>query len=279
MTATLLIVWDYDGAIGQVNSSYPYRFSEDRLFEEVENVETILELAAAHEFPMTFACVGFGAEPGVFPYHVPDQIRRISQAGHEVASHSWRHEWFPFLLREQITRSLERSKLALETCTGKPGSVAGFVPPFSRPMSWYGRMAFSLGDRAFGPLRPGANLGGLIKLAAASGYTWCRVSYRTAWQRLRRKSGRALTKSWTASDGVACVPQHYVGFDGSATLLLDQAVHSSVPLVVGGHPSGLTRQGPESLDHLRQFVARALIHREAGNLTVGTVSGFLRNRK
>lgn len=39
MTATLMIIWDYDGAIGQVNASYPYRFNEQRLFEEVNNVD------------------------------------------------------------------------------------------------------------------------------------------------------------------------------------------------------------------------------------------------
>ena len=55
MTATLMIVWDYDGAIGQVNASYPSLFDESRIYEEIANVDTILALAREYQMPMTFA--------------------------------------------------------------------------------------------------------------------------------------------------------------------------------------------------------------------------------
>ena len=275
MTAKLMIVWDYDGAIGQVNASYPYLFDESRIYEEIANVDTILALAREYQMPMTFACLGFAAEPGLFPYHAPDQIRSIGQAGHEVASHSWRHEWFPHLERDQVVKSLGRSKLALETCLRKPGAVQGFVPPFSRPMSWRRRGALSLGDRAWGPGHPGADLGSLLKLVREAGYRWCRVSYRSLWQRLAGEELPGLQAAWTEHQGVVCVPQHYTGFDEPARALLSRAVQSSAPLVVCGHPSGLSRAKEESLEHVRCFFKLAGDYRQKGQLAISTISGSL----
>ena len=182
---SVLIIWDYDTAIGQVNASYPYNFHEALLQTEIENVDRILELGSTMGLQMTFACVGFAAEPGHFPYHVPEQLRRIRAASHEIASHSWRHEWFPFLEREQVRRSLARSKQALQTCLGEADAVKGFVPPFSRPMTWYKKGAISIGDRTLNPFRAAGNIGSLCGELRAAGYSWCRVSYRSLVERIK----------------------------------------------------------------------------------------------
>jgi peptidoglycan/xylan/chitin deacetylase (PgdA/CDA1 family) len=273
MSGKVFIIWDYDTAVGQINSSYPYNFNEERLLEEIENVDKILELAKEFDVRMTFACVGFAAEPGHYPYHVPDQIRTIFSQGHEIASHSWRHEWFPYLQREQIKRSLVRSKSILEECLGSPGAVKGFVPPFSRPMSWYSRGAFSLGDRVFGPWYPGASYGSLLPMVQEAGYNWCRVAYYPIWQKLstRNAKTKSVKSTWRESSRVVCVPQHYTGFDESARWLLRTAIGGGAVVLIG-HPSGLTRSGTENIAHLRNLLLDIAESQQAGTLETSTVS-------
>lgn len=274
MSTKVCIIWDYDSAIGQVNSSYPYNFHEESLLTEIQNVEKILDLARERELKMTFAVVGFAAEMGRFPYHVPDQIRAIADAGHEVASHSWRHEWFPFLEREQVRRSLKRSKEALERCIGKSGSVKGFVPPFSRPMSWYGRLAVSLGDRAFGPGFPGASLGSLLTLVEEAEYKWCRVVYQPLWGRIVRKAPAPGSVFWRGE--VACIPQHTCGFGEKALTLLNQSIERGRALVVTGHPLGLSLPHEENEDRLKRFLNHLADLQGRGRVSVCTVQELLR---
>lgn len=278
MPGHLILIWDYDAAIGQVNASYPYNFHETVLEEEIQNVDRILAWGEECDLRMTFACVGFAAEPGHYPYHVPEQIRKIHLKGHEIASHSWRHEWFPFLEREQIRRSLARSKLALEQCLGEPGAVRGFVPPFSRPMSWYGKGAWSLGDRVCGPWYPGASLGSLLPLVEETGYQWCRVRHRPVWNVLadRRGSKPSRLGRWERAGGVICVPQHYTGFDAEAAGLVERAVEQEAAVVLTGHPAGLSRPGKENLEELRRFWGRIAGYRERDRLHVVTASDYIR---
>jgi peptidoglycan/xylan/chitin deacetylase (PgdA/CDA1 family) len=274
MSATVCIIWDYDAAIGQVNASYPYNFHEENLLHEIENVERILEHGRKYKTPMTFAVTGFAAEEGHFPYHVPQQIRRIYEDGHEIASHSWRHEWFPYLTREQAVRSLRRSKMALEKCIGIQGKVTGFVPPFSRPMSWYSRGAVSLGDRVFGPWYPGASLGSLLALVEEAGYRWCRVTYRPLVNRILR-SGQE-PRRFQRHGGLWCVPQHTTGF-GSKAIALLRALHGTGgTLVVTGHPLGLSLPHEENLRKLVEFLERVSEMREDGAVAISTVEDVVR---
>lgn len=279
MSGTLTIIWDYDGPIGQVNSSFPYHFDEQKLLREIENVETILDLAQKFSIPMTFACTGFSAEPGEYPYHICEQLRKIHSQGHEIASHSWKHEWFPFLTTEQIRLSLSRSKFALETCLGFEGAVKGFVIPFNRPMSWYSRGALSLGDRAFGPWRKGASLGSLIQLIAEAGYKWTRLFYRPIWQKLLtdRTQNRTYTKSWGNYHGVTLIPSHYFGFDKTAQDDLLTAISQGGDLVISGHPAALSFGREESLENLVTFLELAARERDQNQLQVKTVSEGLKD--
>lgn len=267
----LLLVWDYDSALGMANTSYPYDWDAANVEREARNVGRILDLADAHSIRMTFACLGFAAEPGPAPFHAPDRIREIAERGHEVASHSWRHEWFPFLEAEQVRRSLARSRRALERLVGE-GAVRGFVPPFSRPMSWRSRAALSRGDRA--RLGPGGDLGTLVPMVAAAGYSWCRVAWRPLWHRLRRRDPllARLDRPWAELDGVTCVPQHYTGFDDGARRLLAEAVRRGAPLVVVGHPSGLDRDRSEHLRHLEAFLREVAERRDRGEVEPAMVA-------
>jgi hypothetical protein len=279
MTAGVLLIWDYDTALGQVNATYPYNFREQVLLDEIENVETILKLGAEFDVRMTFACVGFAAEAGHFPYHVPQQIAKIGSLGHEVASHSWRHEWLPYLEREQVNRTLVRSKSVLETCTGGP--VGGFVPPFSRPMTWYRHGSISLGDRVFGPWYPGGNITSICRLLRDAGYDWCRVAYQPFWRKLggARWMPELLSGSIERVAGIACIPHHCTGFDERAQHLVASAVEDGRTVVLVGHPSGLTRTGAESLSNLKNLLALIAGYQQRGVLRSLTVRDYLAQAK
>lgn len=81
MPGTLLIIWDYDTALGQINSTMPYNFSYKPIYEEIENVEYILEQAGHFGIGMTFACVGFVAEEGIFRSTIPSRSERYIHSG------------------------------------------------------------------------------------------------------------------------------------------------------------------------------------------------------
>lgn len=277
MTGKLMIIWDYDGAVGQINASYPYKFDESKIYREIENIETILRLASTYDLKMTFACTGFGAETGVYPYHIPEQIQRIHFLGHEIASHSWKHEWFPFLKKDQMQKSLERSKFALESCLGIPGAVKGFILPFSRPMSWYARGAFSLGDRVFGPKFPGSDLGSVLKCVNQAGYLWSRISYRPIWTKLTKQkiTKNTIHTKWENFRGIFCVPSHYFGFDDVACSLVNQLAQEGGSLVISAHPAALDYGREESLDNLDNFLLLVNQLKNENKLIVQTVSNYL----
>src|SRR5690606_12188309 len=146
----IILIWDFDGAIGQINSSFPYNFNFSNLETEINNVRCSLDILDKYKIKCCFAITGFSAEEGIYPYSFPELIKEISDRGHEIASHSWKHEWSSIFQKKQIEKSLIRSKHILELTTRS--SVIGFVPPHNRPMTWLRKGAFSLGDRGIYPL-------------------------------------------------------------------------------------------------------------------------------
>ena len=278
MKAKLIMIWDYDTALGQINSTMPYNFSYKQIYEEIENVEYILSEAQKHNMKMTFACVGFVAEEGVMPFNNPAQIKRIHSLGHEIASHSWKHEWFPYLSRKQIDKSLERSKYILEHCIGEPNAVKGFVPPHSRPMSWYSKLSVSLGDRGIYPFHAGSDMGNIIKFLKQKNYLWCRVlkNYRPVWDKLLGSRIEDTDFSlWETHFGIVCVPQHYTGFDEFGRRYLMKAIELKKPVVIVGHPAGLSRQKSESREYFDSFIRLASEAIADGKLEAVTVSSYI----
>ena len=160
----IILIWDFDGPIGQINSSYPYNFNFENIDKELENVKWLLQFLAEKKVKCCFAITGFSAEKGPYPFCFPAFIKEIADQGHEIASHSWKHEWTPIFKENQIDKSLKRSKEALEKATDKENSVIGFVPPHNRPMTWVRRGAFSLGDRGIWPFFKLGDNQNLIKL-------------------------------------------------------------------------------------------------------------------
>jgi peptidoglycan/xylan/chitin deacetylase (PgdA/CDA1 family) len=278
MSAKIIFIWDYDSALGQINSTMPYNFNFRPIYEEIENAEYILASAKKINIKMTFAIIGFAAEESIYPFGNSDQIRKIFSEGHEIASHSWKHEWFPYLTEKQIFKSLERSKSALEKCLEREHSIIGFVPPHSRPMSWFKKYSFSLGDRALYPFHKGGDMGYILKQLSLLNYKWCRVlnAYKPVWEKIISSSNEEQTFSkWEIHHDIVCVPQHYTGFDDYAQSYLEKAVGKKEALVIVGHPAALSREKSESKKHFDVFMNKVSGFIKEGKLQAYTVSDYI----
>lgn len=85
------------------------------------NIEVLLDLLARHEVKGTFFVLGWIAE------HRPDVVRRIADAGHEIASHGYWHERVTTLDRRGFSQDVQSSKRRLEDLIGS--HVIGYRAP------------------------------------------------------------------------------------------------------------------------------------------------------
>ncbi len=81
----------------------------------------LLDILDAHNTKATFFILGWVAE------RHPHLVKRISEKGHEIASHGYQHQLVYHLSPEQFREDLEKSKKILEDVTGK--KVTGFRAP------------------------------------------------------------------------------------------------------------------------------------------------------
>jgi polysaccharide deacetylase family protein (PEP-CTERM system associated) len=90
----------------------------------IRNTERVLELFDEAKVRATFFVLGWVAE------RYPALVRRIADAGHEVASHGYHHQLVYMLTPQQFREDVRSAKAALENVTGRP--VLGFrAPSFS----------------------------------------------------------------------------------------------------------------------------------------------------
>jgi hypothetical protein len=260
--ATLLVFWDYDTQWGADRSRLPggvKGWGQD----EFPCTDELLEIHAALDVPACFAVVGSAAEPGERPYHDPGQIRAIAAAGHEVASHSHRHDWIPGLGVEGLRATLRESRAALEDCIGAP--VVSFVPPFNQPFDLPRRLAFSRGERREVP-QGRVGLPRLCAELAATGYRFCRVSYHGVEERLR---GPHRPTRPISIGGLTCLRVNTGGGFGATALdVLRRAAGSGGVVVAYGHPHSLHAGGSQDRDLLVPFLEEAAGLRDDGRLRI-----------
>lgn len=85
------------------------------------NVDRILGLFDEHGTKATFFTLGWLAE------RLPGMVRRIAEAGHEVASHGMEHRRVTAMGPDAFRADIRRSKALLEDLTGQ--AVAGYRAP------------------------------------------------------------------------------------------------------------------------------------------------------
>jgi polysaccharide deacetylase family protein (PEP-CTERM system associated) len=87
-------------------------------------LDRVLKLLARHDNRATFFCLGSSL------VDAPELVRRISAAGHEIASHGWEHESIAKTGLAAFRNDLQRSLGWLQDLLGKP--VLGYrAPAFS----------------------------------------------------------------------------------------------------------------------------------------------------
>jgi len=82
----------------------------------------VVEILERYGARATFFCVG---------HHVvalPDEVRRIAAAGHELGNHSWSHPFLPDLTPQELRDQLDRTAEELDRLTGR--APAWFRPPY-----------------------------------------------------------------------------------------------------------------------------------------------------
>ena len=229
--------------------------------------ERLLELHSHNNIPACFAVVGAAGLPGARPYHDPGQIRRIHAAGHEVASHSFRHEWLPGLSRNAVVETLRRSKESLEQCIGAP--VISFVPPYNQPFDYLGGWSFSLSERRF-VKGERTDVRRLCEALRETGYRFCRVAYRPLHLRLIDRIWRRRVpypSQLRSIGGITCLRLNLsAGFDAAAAALLNRCATSGGIAVVYGHPHSLGAGNAQDEVWLRPFLERVAQLRREGRI-------------
>jgi hypothetical protein len=213
--------------------------------------------------------VGAAALPGDRPYHDPAQIRRLHGAGHEIASHSYEHDWLPSLGPERLRKTLSRSKAALEDCIGAP--VVSFVPPYNQPFDYPARWSFSLSERrTAGPERVG--VAELCTALGECGYRTCRLSFRPLQLRLREALARRRLDVPGAPERagpITCIRLNTPGgFGADAHAMLERCSQTGGLVVVYGHPHSLGSDSEQSEAHLRAWLDRVRVLRADGCVRV-----------
>jgi hypothetical protein len=264
----LFLFWDYDTQWG-ANRSRIGGTQPPWGPQEFENTERLLDLLAEYRTPSCFAVVGAAALPGARPYHDPDQIRRIHAGGHEVASHSHRHEWLPALGPERLRETLRTSKDALEQCIGVP--VHCFVPPYNQPYDFVQGGAVSLSERREAG-RTRTDLRRLCEELSSVGYRTARVFYSPLhrWV-LGRLLGRRLDTPGRVEQiaGITCVRLNTAcGFSTVTLSMLERCARGGGDVVAYAHPHSIANGGPQDQSLLVPFLRRVRQLCDAGSLEV-----------
>lgn len=234
--ASVMFFWDYDTQWGADRSRNPHRLPDWGPLE-FPNTELVLEAHAKYGVPACFAVVGAAALPGERPYHDPAQIRRIDEAGHEVGSHSFHHEWLPALGGWKLRETLRRSKDALEQCVGE--EVTTFVPPYNQPFDHARGWSFSLSERR-AVRHDRIDVVRLCEALRETGYDFCRLGDRAIGLRFadyvaRRelhRPGRVDT-----IEGIRCLRINTpCGFSAEARRVMERQLDRGGYWVLYGHP-------------------------------------------
>jgi peptidoglycan-N-acetylglucosamine deacetylase len=123
-----ILSFDIEGLIESSHDSMyipeKYINQKEENYQITENTEQILKVLSSNNVKATFFILGRIARD------IPDLVKKISQEGHEIASHSLDHYRLYNFSREEIRNKLDRSKKFLEDACGK--EIIGFrAPDFS----------------------------------------------------------------------------------------------------------------------------------------------------
>jgi peptidoglycan/xylan/chitin deacetylase (PgdA/CDA1 family) len=268
----LAISFDYDSPEGYRNSFGMQGWRSDA---DQQGADVLLRVLKQHAAPATFGVVGRVALEGQPPEHCPEQVRRIHEDGHEVASHSMFHRFLPPMRRNELLEDASTSRKVLEYRIDAP--VRGFIPPFNRPMHFPQRRAFSVSEvfGLHGRGRGRQSLGSMLRVLAQAGYGWSRVSYEDKLDALLRRAGlrRAATPPQPfVFDNIVAIPLHATGFGEASTALVRQYLRTGLTIAIYGHPNQALEPNDQSAEKLDRFLGAFEKERAEGLLELHTMA-------
>ena len=104
MVGKLVIYWDYElqtGADQAISTKGKWDGNDD-----YKQTEKLLNVLNERGIKSTFAVVGICGLNGELPYHSPEQIKKMSDFGHDVGSHTFNHEYLPGISLEDLKTSI-----------------------------------------------------------------------------------------------------------------------------------------------------------------------------
>jgi len=107
--------------VENLRSIFPFEKWDDCDLRAEKNVNILLDLLAKHNTKATFFVLGWLAE------RLPGLVKQIKKAGHEIASHGYKHDIVYNLSPREFEEDLLKSKRILEDLTG--ASIIGYRAP------------------------------------------------------------------------------------------------------------------------------------------------------
>lgn len=233
-----LLYWDYELQRGAESSrTGPNAWG----IEDYRQSERLLDLLDTYQIKATFAVIGYAALGGELPYHAPAQIREIAERGHEVASHSWEHEWIPDLTYESLTRVLRQSKEQLEKTIGSP--VISFAPPWNVPDKYLRKTA--LGSYQWRRSEHNRmDIPTLCRALREVGYKTSRIAYEPIHYYLSRHVLRRIVRRPTRAqwiEDILCFQVNGSGFAQNSVEIVRRAAYQGDFAVIYAHPHSFTK--------------------------------------
>src|SRR3989344_1037714 len=242
----LLIYWDYELQKAADTSLINKKVWDGYI--EYEQTEEILDLLKKLKVRNTFAILGYAAEKGKLPYHSPKQVKKISKLGHEIASHSYMHEYLPCISYNRLISTLTKSKKILEKVIGK--KIISSVPPYNMPLEYFG-VSFALKPKKIS--LSNLSIDKLLMALKQTGYKTCRMNKFTP---IRNK---VLNKFMSYKPNTRNrVMQFYLncnaGFTSEAIEVVQHSIKKNSVAVIYGHPHSTGLKNKQNMRLLEKFL-------------------------
>lgn len=235
--AKIVIYFDYELQQGADMCSIKQNWGLD----DYNQTEVLLKLFEKYNFKVCFATVGEIAKSNNLPYGAKNQILKIYNLGHEIASHSSLHFANTDLNMEDFKKDLIESKKLLESVI--KNKVVTYVPPRNLPFNFLGFSIKILRKFNFNFLLPSFNyrLNKLYSLLNKSGYQVYREYDLLFNMKSKIKKNLVINKL------------DLTGFDQNTINYIDKNKFKKNIITIYGHPHSLISNSNQSLKNLINF--------------------------
>lgn len=233
----IVIYFDYELQQGADMCSTKQNWGLD----DYNQTEVLLDLFEKYNFRVCFATVGEITKSNDLPYGAKDQILKIYNLGHEIASHSNFHFANTDLNQEDLKKDLIESKTLLESLIRD--KVVTYVPPRNLPFNFFGFSIKILRIFNFNFLFPSFNyrLNKLYSLLQECGYRVYREYDLVFKMESKIKSNLVINKL------------NLTGFDEYVIDYIEKNKFKKEIITVYGHPHTLISNSNQSLKNLTNF--------------------------